>query len=213
MSPSSVGERENVTVAGLRRLSDTRFELSLESGETLKIALEQVADFSLCAGRELTDTELGRLRSAAVLSRTKERALRIINARAMSEREMYDRLVEKGESEQNAAAAVAWLISLHFLNDADYAAAVARHCVAKGFGKRRVRDELYKRKLPRELWDAAMEELPEEDDALDRLLRSRLRGADADDRAALKRATDALLRRGFDWDEIKAAVERYRAGE
>ena len=201
------------TVAGLRRLSDTRFELSLESGETLKIALDQVADFSLYPDRELTDAELEELRSAAALSRTKERALRIINARAMSEREMYDRLVEKGESEQNAAAAVAWLLDLHFLNDADYAAAVARHCAAKGYGKRRVRDEFFKRKIPRELWDAAMEEFPvEADGTLDKLLRVRLRGADPDDRAALKRATDALLRRGFGWDEIEAAVERYRAG-
>lgn len=201
------------TVAELRRITDERFELSLSDGEKLKIAPDQVADFSLYPDRELTDAELEELRSAAALHHTKERALRIINARAMSEREMYDRLVEKGESEQNAAAAVAWLLDLHFLNDADYAAAVARHCAAKGYGKRRVRDELYKRKIPRELWDAAMEELPEEDDTLDKLLRARLRGADADDRAALKRATDALLRRGFGWDEIKAAVERFRSGE
>ena len=201
------------TVAGLRRLSDTRFELSLDDGETLRIAPEQVADFSLYPDRELTDAELKELRSAAALSHTKDRALRIINARAMSEREMYDRLVEKGESEQNAAAAVAWLLDLHFLNDADYAAAVARHCAAKGYGERRVRDEFYKRKIPRELWDAAMEECPEEDDTLDRLLRARLRGADVSDRAALKRATDALARRGFGWDEIRAAVERYHADE
>ena len=73
-----------------------------------------------------------------------------------------------------------------------------------------MRDELFKRKVPRELWDEALEELPEQDDAVDRLLRSRLRGADPEDRTALKKATDALLRRGFSWEEIKTAVERYR---
>lgn len=198
------------TITGLRRLSGTRCELSLDSGEKLRLTPDQVAEFSLRAGGELTEEELGALRSAAALRGTKDRALRILNTRAMSERELYDRLVEKGESEQNAAATVAWLLKLHFLNDADYAAAVARHCAAKGFGKRRVRDELHRRKIPKELWDAALEELPEEDGALDKLLRARIRGADASDRAALKRATDALLRRGFGWDEIKAAVERQK---
>ena len=153
------------------------------------------------------------LKAEETLSRTKDRALRLLGARPFGERELYDRLVEKGESEQNAAAAVAWLVELRLLDDGEYAAMLVRHYAAKGYGARRIRDELNRRKIPRELWDAAMEELPEEDDTLDKLLRSRLRGADADDRAALKRATDALARRGFGWDEIKAAVERYRAEE
>jgi SOS response regulatory protein OraA/RecX len=42
-------------------------------------------------------------------------------------------------------------------------------------------------------------------------LRARLRGADPSDRAALNRAAAALLRRGYGWDEINAAVERLRA--
>lgn len=198
-----------MTVAELRQIADERFELTLSNGDRLRVTLNDVADFSLYTGRVLAEDELVALKNAAALSRAKDRALRIIGARAMSERELYDRLVEKGEPEQNAAATVAWLVGLHLLNDADYAAMLVRHYAAKGFGKRRVRDELYKRKVPKELWDDALSELPEQDDMIDRLLRGKLRGADSDDRAALKRAADALLRRGFGWDEIQAAVERY----
>ena len=56
-----------------------------------------------------------------------------------------------------------------------------------------------------------MAEMPEQDETLDRLLRARLRGADVSDRAALKKATDALRRKGYGWDEISDAVERVRA--
>ena len=143
----------------------------------------------------------------AALSRTKDRALKLLGARAFGERELYDRLVEKGETEQNAAAAIAWLVELRLLDDAEYAAMLARRYAAKGYGPRRIRDELRRRKLPRELWDEALSELPEQDDTIDKLLRVRLRSEEPD-RAELKRATDALLRRGFNWDEIKAAVER-----
>ena len=199
-----------MTVTELRQISHDRFEVGLADGSAFRVGLNQVADFSLFAGRELEEDELDALRADAAKQKCRERAMRIISQRAMSERELYDRLVEKGETEQNAADAVAWLLELHFLNDADYAAAVVRHCAAKGYGTRRVREELQRRKLPKELWDEALASLPEPDDTLDRLLRSRLRGADPDDRAALKKATDALLRRGFGWDEIKEAVERWR---
>jgi len=85
-----------------------------------------------------------------------------------------------------------------------------RHYAAKGYGERRIRDELYRRKIPKEYWDAALEEMPEQDDKIDRLLRSRLRSEDPD-RAEIKKATDFLLRRGFGWDEIKSALARYNS--
>ena len=199
------------TITELRQLSSERYELRFSDGNTVRTAFTVVADYGLYTGRELTDDELSEVLDASALARCKERAMRIISARPMSERELYDRLVEKGESEQNAAASVAYLIDLHFLDDAEYAAMVVRHYAAKGYGARRVRDELYRRKVPRELWDEALEQMPEQEEEIDRLLRVRLRGVEAPDRAALKKATDALLRRGFSWDEVRAAVDRYQA--
>ena len=51
-----------------------------------------------------------------------------------------------------------------------------------------------------------------QDDTIDRLLRSRLRGVEVD-RAALKRASDFLLRKGYGWDEIQSALARYHIEE
>lgn len=198
------------TVTALRQLSPDRFELTIDGGESFRTTLNVVADFSLYTGRELEESELAAVRSASELSRARDRALRIVGARPHSSRELYDKLVEKGESEENAAACVAWLVDAHLLDDADYAAMVVRHCAAKGYGSRRVQNELYRHKVPRELWEAALETMPEADDTIDRLLRSRLRSAQPD-RAELKKATDALLRRGYGWEEIRAAVSRYNS--
>lgn len=198
------------TITALRQLSPERFELSIDGGESFKTTLNVVADFSLYAGRELTEEELEAVRSASELGRARERALRIIGTRPHSSRELYDKLVEKGESEENAAACVAWLIDAHLLDDEDYAAMVVRHCAAKGYGEKRVRSELFRRKLPRELWEPALEAMPEPDETIDRLLRSRLRSSEPD-RAELKKATDALLRRGYGWEDIRAAVSRYNS--
>ncbi|MCM1149780.1 MAG: recombination regulator RecX [Butyricicoccus sp.] len=200
-----------MTVTEVKQTRGERCVLVLSDGSVIRTTLSVVADHSLYAGRELSEAELAEVAGASRLERAKVRAMNMISARPMSCRELYDRLAEKGETEQDAAACVEYLLDLHFLNDADYAAMTVRHYAAKGYGARRIRDELYRRKVPRELWDEALEQLPEQDGEIDRLLSHRLRGAAPDDRAAIKKAGDALVRRGFSWEDIKEAIERWRA--
>ena len=140
----------------------------------------------------------------------KKRALWLLDKRDYSRHELMGKLTEKGYTDATAEAAVDRLVELGFVDDARYAPIVVRHYAAKGYGARRVQQELQRRGIPKELWDAALEEMPAQDDTVDQLLRSKLRGADPVDRAALKRATDALLRKGYGWDDISAAVERLR---
>ena len=147
----------------------------------------------------------------ASVEAAKKRALWLLDKRDYSRAELLKKLTEKGYAEETAAAAVDRLAELGFVDDARYAPIVVRHYAAKGYGARRVQAELQRRGIPKELWDAAMAEMPEQDESVDRLLRSRMRGADPSDRAALKKASDALVRRGYGWDEISAAVERLRA--
>ena len=200
-----------MTVTEVKQTHGERYVLVLSDGSVIKTTLAVVADHSLYAGRELSEDELSEITAASRLERAKVRAMNISSARPMSCRELYDRLVEKGETEPDAAACVEYLLNLHFLNDADYAAMTVRHYAAKGYGARRIRDELYRRKVPKEFWDEALEQLPEQDEEIDRFLEKRLRAAAPDDRAAIKKASDALLRRGFSWEEIKEAIERWRA--
>ena len=127
-------------------------------------------------------------------------------------KELRDRLTQKGETPEDAADAVDWLRDLRLLDDAEYAAMCVRHYAGKGFGEMRIRNELYRRGVPKDLWEEALAELPEQDDTVDALLRRKLRGS-VTDRDALRKATDYLYRRGFGREEIRAAVERLRLEE
>ena len=141
----------------------------------------------------------------------KKRALALLDKRDYSRAELYRKLTEKGCEDVAAESALDRLEELGFVDDARYAPIVVRHYAAKGYGRQRVQRELQRRGIPKALWEEAMAEMPEQDETVDRLLRSRLKGAAPDDRAALKRAADALVRRGYGWEEINAAVERYRS--
>ena len=67
--------------------------------------------------------------------------------------------------------------------------------------------ELQKRGVSRELWDDALSQLPDSADAIDRFLQKKLSGR-TPDRALLKKLSDALLRRGFSWSDIRPALNR-----
>ncbi len=199
-----------MTVTELREIGAGKFVAGFSDGSEMKMSLDVVADLSLFRGRELTQAEFETLGALAGLSACKEQALRIIGARPMSQKALYDRLIEKGQTPENAEETVGWLVKMHYLNDAQYAASIVRHYATKGYGVQKIRQELYRRGIPKALWDEALDEKPQDEDAVYALLCKKLK-SDAPDRAELKRATDALFRRGFSWDEIRAAVSRFNA--
>ena len=179
----------------------------LADGACLKITEQELLDFGLRAGDELDETTLARLKEAAGVSNVKATAADLIGKRAMSRASLEKKLKEKGASEAEARYAAEWLEAIGAINDADYAALLVRHCADLGYGPARTRENLYEKGVPRELWDEALDQLPDNGEQIDRFLQSKLRGRMPDEKEK-KRLTDALLRRGYSWGDVKAAWNR-----
>ena len=182
----------------------------LEDGACLKITEQELLDFHLRSGDELDGETLERLKKAAGVSNTRAVAADLIGKRAMSRRDLERKLQEKGASEADARYAAEWLEAIGAINDAEYAAALVRHYSGMGYGPARVRDKLYEKGVPRELWEDALDELPENDGQIDKFLASKLRGREPDEKEK-RRLTNALLRRGYSWSDVKAAWERLQS--
>ena len=75
----------------------------------------------------------------------RERALRLLDKRDYSRKMLLDKLTEKGVAPADAEEVTDWLCSLGVVDDVRYAGLVVRHYAAKGYGERRIRDELYRR--------------------------------------------------------------------
>lgn len=179
----------------------------LEDGACLKVTEQELLDFGLRSGDELDDGALERLKEAAGVSNTRAAAADLIGKRAMSRRDLERKLQEKGASEADARYAAQWLEAIGALNDAEYAAALVRHYGGMGYGPARVREKLYEKGVPRELWEEALEELPADGGQVEAFLQSKLRGRVPDEKEK-RRLTNALLRRGFPWGEVKSAWRR-----
>lgn len=137
----------------------------------------------------------------------KKRALRMLERRDYSRKELIVKLTEKGEPLEDAEAVADRMVELGVIDDERYSRMLVRHYAGKGYGACRIQQELYRHGIHTDLWEEAMEELPSQEEQLDKLFRSKLRSSHPD-RAEIKKATDALLRRGFSWSEISACKQR-----
>ena len=193
----------------IEALSEDKLLLHLEDGSKLRCGPQEMLDFRLRSGMELEERTLEDLREACAYWAVRRRAAALAAEKAMSAGELRRKLREKGASPEMAQKAAAWLLDLGVLDERAYAAMVVRHYAAKGYGRKRLEAELYRRELPRELWEEALEEMPDAGAQLDALVRKRL-GDTTPDRKEIGRLASSLMRRGYSWEEVRAAIARNR---
>ena len=177
----------------------------LEGGDLLRVTEDELLHFDLCAGLDISPETVVELKKRAAGSQTRERAVNMISARALSRSELKRRLRDKGAQEEDAEAAAAWLEDIGALDDLSYAKCVVRHYCARGYGAAKLRDELRRRGVPRALWDEALAEAPEASQTILKVVEAKTKGKPMDEKAR-KKLCDMLARRGFSWGDIRAAL-------
>lgn len=181
-----------------------RYALYLSDGSVMRLYRQTVEDFALYSGRELSDEELSSLREAAGRMSAKMRAVRIVSASGVTKRDLEERLVHKGENPEQAKEAVQWMSDLNLLDDSRIAEQVVQRCISRGYGLARARQALYEKKVPRQYWDAVLADYPDQMDKIMTFLSERL--GEAYEQRELKRAIDALMRRGHSYAVIRKAL-------
>lgn len=182
-----------------------RILVHLEGGDLLRITEDELLHFGLYAGLDIDDATVVELQKCSTRSQTKARAANMISARPLSRRELEKRLRDKGATDEDAASAADWLENIGALDDAAYAAMLVRHYSAAGYGAARIRDELFRRGVPREYWEDALALIPDPQESIRRLIETKTKGRSVDEKQR-RRLADALLRRGFPWDAVKSAI-------
>lgn len=179
----------------------------LEGGDLLRVTEQELLVFGLRPGLELPEQLLAQVEQSAKRSEMKARGARLTGSRMLSKKQVMEHLTRKGGDRELAEDTAQWLEELGAVDESAYAAAIARHYAAMGYGPGRVRQELQHRGVPRELWDDALARMPDPEEAIDRFLTAKLRGK-TPDRATLQRLSAALQRRGFQWQDIRPALAR-----
>ena len=182
-----------------------RYWVTFDDGNRIGLYRQTVEDFALYSGKELDEQEAEALRTAAGQMSAKMRAVRIVSAASVSRRDLEARLVRKGEDPQQAKEAVAWMEDMHLVDDRATAEQVVSSCISKGYGLMRAKQALYEKRIPKEYWDEALADYPDQTEKITAFLKSRL-DADSDEKQ-VRRAVDALIRRGHSYGTIRRALD------
>lgn len=181
-----------------------RYFVLFEGGATLRLYRQTVEDFGLYSGLELSQEQYDALCRSAEKMSARMRAIRIVSASGVSKRDLESRLVQKGEKPADARQAVQWLEELHLLDDEKTAEQIVHSCISRGYGRARAKQALYEKRIPKDLWESALADYPEQTEKLEAFLKAKI--TNSGDQREIKRAVDALLRRGHSYRAIREAL-------
>lgn len=140
-----------------------------------------------------------------------EKAMRLLSRRALSERELLNKLCAAGYPFREARDAVAECRKRGYVNDEAFAADYTELLAGRCLGGRRIRLALRKRGIPAELQEEPLEAAAEtEAERASEALAYKLRllARETDPRRKREKAFRFLVGRGFSCESCRAALER-----
>jgi regulatory protein len=195
-----------VIINSVTKYKGTTYEVIID-GNKIYLHRDIAADFGLRAGAEISAEKYGEMLLASDRRRAVERALYLLDYRDYSYVELFKKLRENYD-EDICYYAVDKLVSLGMINDRRYAENLARKYIeVKKFGAYRASREMCQKGLDRELVDEVLSAY--EDGTRERIceiIRKKYSGS-LDDRDKVRKMKNALVRQGYSFDDINAAVK------
>lgn len=144
--------------------------------------------------------------------KVKEKALRLLEFRSHSEYELKDKLKHLGASEEDIEKTFDFLREYHLTDDRIYATRLANDLSnIKKFGKHRIKAELLRRGIERDIISEVLDELEtDEGEQLLPLMEKKLGGNF--DQKSRDRAFRYFASRGYSFDDIKRAFDVLSSG-
>lgn len=194
-------------ISSITKKNEDSYSLLFDNGCSCSVSLSEISQFHIFTGKEIEEEELRNIVESADISNAKKISLNALSVRQFSKKELKDKLRRKGISEKAADAAVEWVTGLGMINEELYAAGVASHYYAKGFGTGKVKAEFTKRGIEKEFWSEALENCSENEEKARKLIASKLK--DPNDRNEIRKVSSALYRRGFSTGFIRKVMSEY----
>lgn len=191
--------------------SGRKLKVKLSDGRTVYVDSESAVKFHLDTSSEYTEEEFDEILCDSEYNMAKNRAFNILEYRAHTEKELFDKLCQKTD-EDTATAVVEKMRDIGLVNDNALLKDKLENLLrVKKYGTVRVINELSLKGFDREEIKEAIEEMEyDEYSAVCEIIEKRYSDELAEgDIKARQRIVAALMRRGFCYDDIKSAISEY----
>ena len=184
-------------------------QLFLDGEAAVKLDAQVFLQSGLKPGDQVSDQELFELIQASDARRAQEKALYLLEYRNYSKRELTEKIARTAASREAAQAAAGRMEELGLIDDRRFGEDYARELFSrKGYGARRVAQELRRKGLDQELVQELVEKYggPEQSgENIRRVLEKKYPGWQADEKVR-RRAFAALQRLGYSYQEVREAM-------
>ena len=197
-------------IASLRK-ERGKMRVTLESGQELQVPLSLFHERPLAPGQALDLEAYDQWLLLRQYRHALDRAVGYLAARARSRRELESRLLRCGYRPATVEMVLYKLQRENLLDDADFARQWVEARSGRTLGKRRMAQELQRKGVSRAQTEASLSAVDEEAVAeACRRAAEKLasRYGREEPRQAVQKLTQALVRRGFGWDESRRAAEQ-----
>jgi regulatory protein len=203
-----------ITSLALQQGDHERVNVFVDGEFALGVSLYVAQDLGLRKGQVLSQSDWDQLEAAERGSRAWNAALRLLEARPRTEREIRDRLRRKEFLPQQIDTVVSRLRELHLLDDSQFARLwISNRQNVSPRGATALRQELRAKGVDRQIADEIIAEQTDAESeraACESVARKAVRRyADSPDRATFQRKLGGyLLRRGFRFETIKPILDQ-----
>ncbi len=177
--------------------------LTLDNGGYVSASFDDAYMYK--AGDEIDEETAETLNAAYTRQRAKKSAAATLAHHSMSKGALEKKLRDKGFSVEESSYTADWFEEKGFVDDSAYALECAKHYKRSGCGELRIREELKRRNIDRELIEEILSEFDSYEEEICRLISKKVRGKEID--ADMKRKLVSYLGgRGYRYDEIRSAL-------
>jgi len=190
-----------------------RYNIFIDDRFACGLSERTIIEAGLKINQEITLKEIERLVEKDQLAKALDKAIRFLSFRPRSEKEVFDKLLEKEFDEKVIKKTIKKLKEMGYLsNQAFIESWVKDRLATKPSGKKLLRLELQQRGISREEAEKALKKLVNEKTekamAQKALAKAQKKYKSLRGREKEQKIINYLLRRGFEWDLIKTLIKR-----
>ena len=215
-----------ITAIEQQKRNKNRLSIFIDGGYAFGMERLAFGLLGLRVSDELSAKELEEIKATAVVEDAKGLALRYLSRQPRTAGEVMLKLKGYDIDEDVILAVLDFLKEYRYVDDTAYSGKYIEQKRRAGYGDIRIKGELIRKGVKRDIVDSVFSELAEEmddeDDAVDEtgeiilnLLRRRIKSESREefDKKERQRIYNFLNSRGFSYDDAKAAVRMYWEGD
>ncbi len=198
-----------MTITEVKKDKKHLMRIMLDDGSELALDVDVYVDNALSVGTKLCEEEIKKLEFESEYQRAKSRALWYLDRADHTEKALYNKLLRAGFEKKASAAAIGRLVELGVVDDLRFAERFAERCAESNISKREALHKMLEKGVQYDMAKQVLEELEtDEGEQLDALIEKKY-AYKLTQPNGMQRVYAALVRKGFSYSAIKAALKKY----